>query len=162
MSFGVLQFLAERELVQFGDYLFLLPMLRDPIRPYSLADQPIHPLRLKTPLDKINNRSIKDGIELGEYGEPKAYWIKKNVPGSLPTVDISENFMRIEARHGHRLRLLHGFVTNDPEQVRGMPLFAPAIKFFLDLTDFFDAELVSNIVTAAFALFIETGEVDPF
>ena len=71
--------------------------------------------------------------------------------------------MRIEARRGHRLRVLHGFITNDPEQIRGMPLFAPAIKFFLDLNDYLDAELVSNIVTAAFALFVETGGgVDPY
>jgi len=162
MSFGALTYLAQRMVMQYGEFLFLLPMLKDPLRPYSLALQAIHPLRLKTPRDKLNDAAIKDGIELGEYGQPKAYWIKKNTPGRFKTPDVSGNFTRIEARRGHRWRVLHEFYTTDPEQIRGMPFCAAAIKFFLDLSDYLDAELVSNIVTAAFALFVETGAGDPF
>lgn len=162
MSFGALTYLAMRSMVQFGEYLFLLPMLKDPVRPYSLALQAIHPLRLKTPVDKIGKHSIRDGVELGSYGQPVAYWIKKTPLELQPTPNISNNFMRIRARHGHRKRVLHGFITTDPEQVRGMPLCAAAIKFFLDLSDYLNAELVSNIVTAAFSLFVETGAGNPF
>jgi lambda family phage portal protein len=36
------------------------------------------------------------------------------------------------------------------------------MKFLRDLSDYLDAELVSNIVTAAMAVFIETGAADPY
>lgn len=163
MSFGAIQFQIERCLIQFGEFLVLLPMLDDPSRPYSLACQVLNPLRLKTPVDLVNQSNIRDGVELGSYGEPAYYWIKKsnpNVTSSAP--DISANFLRIPAKRGHRWNVLHGFISKDPEQVRGVTFFAPAMKLFRDLNDYLDAELVSNIVTAAFALFIEnSGGGDP-
>ena len=165
MNFGAIQFLVHRNIMEFGEYLVLLHMIKDPIRPYSLACQVIHPLRLKTPSDKTNDKNIRDGVELGKYGEPIAYWIKKSDPAAYGRYlsDTSSNFVRVSARQGHRWKVLHGFMCQDPEQVRGMPFFAPAMKFFRDLNDYLDAELVSNIVTAAFSLFIETGgDVDPY
>ncbi len=162
MTFAALQYLAQRCLLLYGEFLFLVPMLADdPLRPYSLALQPICPLRLKTPLDMSADPNIRDGVEVGPYGEPVAYWIKKASPTGWPTLDTDANFVRIPARVGRRHNVLHGFIANDPEQVRGMPFFAPAIKLFRDLSDYLDAELVSNIVTAAFSLFIETGAADP-
>ncbi len=162
MTFAALQYLAMRCLLQYGEYLFLLPMLGDdPLRPYALAVQAICPLRLKTPLDLAGDANIRDGVEVGPYGQPVAYWIKKAAPGGWPTLDTSANFLRIPARVGRRVNVLHGFMANDPEQVRGLPFFAPALKLFRDLADYLDAELVSNIVTAAFSLFIETEAMDP-
>ena len=63
---------------------------------------------------------------------------------------------------GHRYKVLHGFPILEPEQIRGIPFFSPAMKMFRDLSDYLDAELVSNIVTAAFSVFIETGASDPY
>ena len=164
MTFGAIQFLIQRNLIEYGEYLVLLPMLDDPVRPYSLACQVIHPLRLKTPVDRINDPTIRDGVEMGPYGEPVAYWIKKSDSRGLDmTPDVSANFLRIPARRGHRWNVLHDFIATEPEQVRGVPFLAPAMKIFRDLNDYLDAELVSNIVTAAFALFIEQPQgTDPF
>ncbi len=161
VSFGGIQYLMERSMLQCGESLVLLPMLKDPSRPFSLAGQIIHPLRLKTPRDLASTPTIQQGIEIGKYGEPVAYWIKKHDPtNTLP--DISKNFKRIKAQKGHRWNVLHDFIVQDPEQVRGYPYFAPAMKFFRDLNDFLDAELVSNIVTAAHAVFIEVADgIDP-
>lgn len=163
MTFGGIQYLVMRNLMQYGEYLVLLHMIKDPVRPYSLACRVVNPMRLKTPVDKINDPDIIDGVEIGKFGAPKAYWIKKSGPGILDSAlpDISKKFLRIPARAGHRWKVLHGFVCQEPEQVRGMPFFAPAMKYLRDLNDFLDAELVSNIVTAAFSLFIETGAGDP-
>ena len=162
MSFASLQYLAQRCLLQYGEFLFLLPMLDgDPLRPYSLAVQAVCPLRLKTPLDLSGEPSIRDGVEVGSYGEPVAYWIKRASPAGWPTLDTSENFLRVPARVGRRINVLHGFIATEPEQMRGTPFFAPAMKLFRDISDYLDAELVSNIVTAAFSLFIETAAADP-
>jgi lambda family phage portal protein len=162
MSFNQIQFLAQREIVQYGEFLFLAQMFDDPLRPYSLALQTINPLRLKTPIDLNADANIKDGVEIGKYGEPVGYWIKKSANRFGRALDISTNFVRIPARAGHRYKVLHGFPIFEPEQVRGMPFFSPGMKFFRDLSDYLDAELVSAIVTAAFSVFIETGESNPY
>lgn len=163
MNFGEIQFLCMRNIITFGEYIVLAHMIDDETRPYYLACQVIHPLRLKTPVDKLNDPNIRDGVELGEYGEPVAYWIKKTDPRAIGNLlpDISTNFIRIPAKKAHRWNVFHDFIVQEPEQVRGIPFFAPAMKFFRDLNDYLDAELVSNIVTAAFSLFIETSDTDP-
>jgi len=156
MTFFQLQWLAMRNLVQYGEYLFLVRMLDDPGRPYSLALKPVNPQRLATPTDLSRDERIRDGVQIGKDGEPVAYWIKK--AGAKTYSNHSKDFVRVPLRAGHRVNVLHGFFSEDAEQVRGYPWFTPAMKFFRDLSDFLDAELVSNIVTAAFALFIEVGE----
>lgn len=162
MTAGMVSFLIERNLVQFGEFILLVHMIDDPTRPYSLAVQVIHPMRLKTPTDLISQGKIRDGIEMDAYGRPTHYWIKKASPGLTTTADTSNNFIRIATRKAHRWRVIHGFVVNDPEQIRGVSFFAPALKYFRDFNDLLDAELVSNVVTAAFSLFIEAaGATDP-
>jgi len=163
MTDGAIQFLLQCCMLRFGEFLVLLPMIKDGAGPYSLAVQVIHPLRLKTPTDLTQNKNIRDGVEVGKYGEPVAYWIKKaDVSTSLYSPDTSKNFLRITAKKGHRWNVRHCFIQDDPDMVRGMPFFAPAMKFFRDLNDYLDAELVANVVTAAYALFIETGSSDPW
>jgi lambda family phage portal protein len=161
MSFAGVAFLAIRQLIQFGEFFFALPMATDPLRNYMLSIQAIHPLRVKTPVDLLNRVDIKDGVEIDAKGAPKAYWIKKATAG-IWSHDTSANFQRIAARAGHRHRILHCFITKDPEQVRGVSVFSPAMKMFKDLSDYLDAELVSNIVTAAFSLFVETQTANPY
>jgi lambda family phage portal protein len=162
MSFESIEFLALRQLVQFGEFIFTVPMVDRPERPYYLALQPIHPLRLKTPVDLYAQGNIREGVEVGDYGEPVAYWIKRTGSGAGYKADVSSNFVRIPARAGHRMKVIHCFYQTDPEQFRGYSFFAPAMKYLRDLSDYLDAELVSNIVTAAMAVFIESGAADPY
>lgn len=162
MNFGAIQYLVQRQLMQYGEYLVLLPMIDDPARPYSLACQVINPLRLGTPVNMMSDPKIKNGVEVGSYGEPVAYWIEK-ADQTTGRSFVARDCIRIPAKTGHRWNVLHGFTVNDADQYRGMPFFAPAMKFFRDLNDYLDAELVSNIVTAAFSLFIETVPgMDPY
>lgn len=157
MNFGQIQYLIKRNMVEFGEYIVLAVMIDEPGRPFSLACQVVHPMRLKTPIDKINDPNIRDGVVLGKYGEPVAYWIKKaSVSGPLSLSDNSKNYIRVERKAGHRFKVFHGFIQRSPEQVRGVPELSVAMKMSLDLKDLLDAELVSNIVTAAFSMFIET------
>lgn len=157
MTAGEIQFLLMFCMLQYGEYICLLPMLDDPARPYSLAVQVINPLRVKTPDDLRDNSNIRDGVELGEYGEAKAYWIKRSDPANSYRYasNVSDNFLRVPVKQGHRLNAIHGFICKEPEQIRGVPIFASGMKFFRDFSDLLDAELVSNIVTAAFSMFVE-------
>lgn len=165
MTIGGIQFLIECNNIQYGEHIILPRMINKPGRPYALACQVISPQRLDTPTDKHNDGNIRYGVELDRDGAPKAYWIKKTTIGTskryLP--DTAVNFERIPAMNGHRRQVIHQFINDDAEQIRGMPKFAPALKFFNDLNDLLDSELVSSIVTAAFSMFIElTGGQDPF
>lgn len=162
MSFGQIQYLTKLSMIRYGEYFVLLPMIDDPLRPYALGCLIIHPLRVKTPVDLINDPRIKDGVELGEYGQPVAYWVKKSNPSGKYLAETSANFLRIPAKKGHRWNMLHGFVSKEPEQVRGMPLLAPAMKAFRDFGDLIDAELVSNVVTAALSYWVEAGDDDAY
>jgi len=157
MTFGALQYLLIRNLCEYGEYLMLIHMIDNPARPYMLACRVINPLRLKTPIDRINDPQIKDGVELGSYGEPAAYWIKKSAAktagAQLP--DTSANFLRIPAYSGHRPNVIHRFISREPEQIRGMPLLAPSMKFLRDLNEYLDSELVSNIIASTISMFIE-------
>jgi lambda family phage portal protein len=161
MHDGQIQYLEKLSLMRYGEFFKLLPMIDDPLRPYMLACQLIHPLRVKTPLDKINDPRIRDGIELGDYGQAVAIWVKKSGQSSMMLTDTSANFLRIPMRRGHRINVIHGFICKEPEQVRGWPFLAPAMKYLRDMNDLLSAELVSNVVTAALTYFIETSG-DPY
>ena len=161
MTIGGIQFLLECNDFQYGEHIILPLQLNGPGRPYALALQVISPMRLKTPSDKYKDGNICDGVELDKNGAPKAYWIKKSTIGKYLS-DNSTNFERIPAWNGHRRQVIHQFINDDAEQVRGMPKCAPALKFFLDLNDLLDAELVSSIVTAAMSMFIVTAAGDPY
>lgn len=164
MTIGGIQFLLECNDFQYGEHIVLPLQLNTPGRPYALALQVISPMRLKTPSDKYSDGNIRDGVELDKNGAPKAYWIKKSTVGTSKRYlsDNSSNFERIPAWNGHRLQVIHQFINDDAEQVRGIPKCAPAIKFFLDLNDLLDAELVSSIVTAAMSMFVEAEAGDPY
>lgn len=157
-----LQFQVLRNLIHYGEFFALVHMIKgDPARPYSQAVRLINPTRVFTPTDLSRRDDIKDGVEVGSYGEAVAYWVQRGGNGKLASF-TSSNFVRIPVRSGHRFKVLHGFCATEPEQVRGISILSPAIKLFRDLADYVDAELVSNVVTAAFALFIETGAADPY
>jgi len=170
MTAGGIQYLLEATTVQHGEHILLPLMINAPGRPYALACQVINPLRLKTPTDKLSNGNIRDGVEINKYGAPVAHWIKKAdypVAGEKKRQwfyrpDTSANFERIPTRAGHRWQVIHQFINDDPDAVRGISDFAPSLKFFQDLNDLLDAELVSSIVTAAFSMFIETGAASAY
>ncbi len=153
--FNDILLLADRSMLVRGEYLILPRMIKRPGRTFSLALQVIDPLRLKTPSDLMKNENIVDGIEIDDNGMPLYYWIQKGKNRHKLT---SKNFVRIKAFAGHRPQVLHGFIQKDPDQYRGYVFFSPAMKFFRDLSDHLDAELVSNIVTSAAALFISSPD----
>ena len=157
LSHPQIQYMKFHNLLEYGEYFKMFLMLKDKSRPYSLAIQMIHPLRVKTPLDMSRSESMRDGIEFDVNGKPVAYWVKRSSPNRLHLSDNSLNFVRVEVGRGHRKFMIHRFLQTDPEQVRGMPIITPAMKYFRDLSDLLDTELVSQIAGAAIALWLETS-----
>lgn len=163
MTAGQIQYQIKCNLIRYGENFTLFHMIPDPVKPFSLALQIVNPQRVRTPTDKQQS-NIREGVELGEYGEPVAYWVKRYDPTKpyASLSDTSANFVRIPARAGHRWRMSHTFIAREPDQVRGWPFFTAAMKYFRDFNDLLNAELVSNVVTAALAYFIESDGADPY
>jgi len=148
---------GDRSMLVRGEYL-ILPRMVKGLGRFQLKLQVVDPLRLSTPIDKVRSDRIIDGVEVDGAGRKTHLWIHNNP--SLPHQRNSANYTRIRIRVGHRLQALHGFIEKEPDQYRGQVFFSPAMKFFRDLSDHLDAELVANIVTSAVALFIASPHPD--
>lgn len=158
MDFFEIQRLADRQILESGEALFLLTMVQEPGRPYFLALDPIEPDRLDTPTGLSKDFKIRKGVELGERGEPIAYWIKKTHPGDFTYGQGNrDDYERIPAVNQFgRKNVLHLFEVQRPGQTRGVPFFAPVMDYFKQLADYLDAELVAARVAACIALLVET------
>lgn len=138
-----------------GEFLNLPLMLDDPSRRYSLALQVVDPVRLRTPMALIGNRTIRDGIRLGTNGAPVGYFLADPEDGRLYTSLDLRSYRELPPRRGHRPVVLHRFHKKLPEQVRSIGgILAPAMKFFKDMNDYLDFELVGAIIAASFPVFI--------
>jgi lambda family phage portal protein len=151
-----------------GEFVNLPLMLTDPANPalpapgrrYALAMQIVDPGRLRTPAVYSADPNIRDGVRLGQNGEPVSYYLANPENGLIiPGLDLSQ-FMEYPRSRGHRPVVLHKFVPKEPEQGRGVPIFAPVMKLFRDKNDYLDFELVAAIVAANFPVWIE--KVSPY
>jgi lambda family phage portal protein len=154
LSFGALQMQTVRQLFQFGEFFWLLPMMRDDRR-YKLAVQALYPTRVQSPYSE-SSENIRDGIRLGQYGEASGYFVKTG------TDYRPSSYVEIPAKKGHRWMLYHGFDQREPEQVRGWPMLSPVVEYLKNFNDLLNSELVSAIVTAAFSMWVDTGPVSPY
>ena len=157
VKFADMQYQVIRSVFSAGEHLVLPLMKKRPQRRLSLYPQVIDPLRLRTPSDKTNQPRLVDGVNLDEINEPKGYWIANPEDGRYTNSLNSRNFTYYPAWRGHRPGVLHGFKAEDPEQVRGVSIFAPSIKTGKDTNDYLDFELIGMILAASFPLWIDTS-----
>lgn len=140
-----------------GEFINLPLMLSRPGRRYSLALQTVDPIRLRTPLSYIANRNVRDGIRLGSIGEPVGYLLADPEDGRFTSTLDLRYFREIAPASGHRPNIIHRFHKKLPEQIRGLSVLGPGMKFFRDMSDYLDFELVGAIVAASFPVFISKG-----
>ncbi|HBG07675.1 MAG: phage portal protein [Geobacteraceae bacterium GWC2_58_44] len=139
-----------------GEFVNLPLMLDDPARRYSLAIQTVDPARLRTPAALSSDPNVRDGIRLGNIGQPTGYFLADPENGLIFPGDLSNyEFKELAPSRGHRPVVMHKFVPKEPEQVRGNPIFTPVMKLIRDKNDYLDFELVAAIVAANFPVWIE-------
>jgi len=162
MNFDQLQLLNTRMTMMAGEYVNLCVDMTDvsgdlpPGRHFAMALQSVHPARMRTPAVVECQPNVIDGVELGPFGNPTGYWIAQpDTDGRLEFSGLT-NARYYPARIAHRSVVLHAFPQRQAEQVRGVSVLAPAMKFFRDLSDCLDYELVGQLVTSAFPLAIES------
>lgn len=159
LDFDEIQVLVDRQILENGEAVLQIVMIQDdPSRPFYLALDNVESDRLDTPWDRKSDKSIRYGVEVGERGQPLAYWIKKTHPGdSILTRNFSMNdFVRVPAKNDlGRKNILHLYPLLRAGQTRGIPFFAPVLTYFKDLADYMEAELVAARIAACFAIFIK-------
>ena len=157
-TFGELQDLVFRSALESGDAFTLLPMVQVGQMPYSTRVQIIEADRVCNKQLATNSLTLAGGIELDQYGAPKAYHILQSHPGDFLnqkswTWDVVPAF---GGRTGRR-NVLHHFRRTRPGQNRGVPYLAPVIEAFKSLGTYSDAELQAAVVSALFTVFVKSN-----
>lgn len=159
MDFYEIQALVKRQIIENGE-VFVLPLMlkNETGRRYRLALEIIEADRVETPPGHRGNANIRDGIELGERGEPIGYWIRRRHPGDVilgQSRPGQQEWVYYPAvNKAGRKNVLHLYAVKRPGQTRGEPFFAPVLAAFKDLADFMEAEIVAARVAACFAAFV--------
>lgn len=164
LNFDEIQALVDRQILENGEAILQSIMIQDdPLRSFYFALDNIESDRLDTPWDKRSDKTIRHGVEIGDRGQPVAYWINKQHPGDsifLKKFSIND-YVRVPARNDvGRRNILHLFPILRTGQTRGVPFFAPVLTYFKDLGDYMEAELVAARIAACFAIFIK--KTDPY
>lgn len=159
-NFYEFQALALLSALLSGDCFIALPYIKRPNCPYDVRLSLIESDRICNPLDQslVTDTSILEGVEIGKYGEPIAYWCAKYHPYSLhrPLDDNINSWKRIPAFSSTgRRNILHLISDLErPGQRRGVPFLAPVIEALKQLGRYTDAELVAAVVSGYFTVFI--------
>lgn len=165
MDFAQLQGLLYGQRLLNGDGLALVRMKARPRVRYKLCLQAVEADRLETPWARPAGADIRSGVELGEDGEPVAYWVRRTHPGDCLYTDTLprglNSWERIPALNAFgRPLVLHTYSCKRSGQTRGFPLLTPVMALFKNLSDYQEAEIVAARVAACYALFIK--KTNPF
>lgn len=145
LHFCELQQLAERQLCECGEYLFLIHADRSAWAPFQL--QAIEPDRLSC---FANGTNIEQGVEYDPLtGRRIAYHLDQG--------EYSRKVVRVEAS-----RILHGFHHLRPGQLRGISPFAAGVLLAHDLDQYMAAEIDTAKLAAKYLAFVKTPDATGF
>lgn len=134
----------------------LVRMRQGADNPYGFAVQFLDSERLDTTLNReasAGKPQIIMGVEMNEDGRPLAYWLITSPIGSNPA---ARQRARIPADE-----ILHIFITDDPEQVRGIPWMHAVMLATNDLKGYNHAAIVAARIGASKMGFFTSPDGDP-
>lgn len=89
--------------------------------------------------------SIRQGVEIDQYGKPVAYHLLHSHPGDTFSMGIeSRKHRRVPAE-----KIIHVFIKDRPHQVRGEPPLAPVMTATKMLSGYREAEVTGRRVAAS-------------
>lgn len=138
--------------LQSGEVFATLPKIKTPGQNSDLKIKVVESDFVHNPANEFQNEDIQYGIEVGENGEPIAYWIKNQ----------KNKYDRVEAfgsKSGRR-NVIHFFSTERPGQLRGIPFLAPVIETIKQLGDYKKSELTASVVASLFTIFVKSTNPD--
>lgn len=187
-SFGELVALARLSELMSGDVFALLPSIEHPGDRYDLRIHLLEADRVSDPWPYPVGRNVLGGVEVGDLGEPLAYYVAKVHPGDLflpgtyggygayaygavsvpPMMEGGiygaqwNTWDRLPAfgATGRRL-VLHIMESDRPGQRRGVPVLAPVMERLKQLSRYSDAEIMAAVVSGLFTAAITSERPDP-
>lgn len=166
LNFTGLTTLIFRSVLQNGEGLALpLWMDRPELSVFKTCFQLVDTDRLSNPGNMTPTLCLRGGVEMDNWGRPRAYYIRKisTWPAMFfPAIGgIAGEWQCIPAATDWgRRRVIHIYQPDRVDQTRGKPLLTPVIEEFRMLDTYQRAELQSAIVNALVAGIIETP-LDP-
>jgi capsid protein len=155
-NFGELQALARLSQLMNGDVFALLPVIPRDGERYALRVHLVEADRVCDPLQKPIDADIYGGVEVGDLGEPIAFWIADRFPdapslGRLRLVKIP-TWTRVPAFGSETGRplVLHLMEPERIGQRRGIPMLAPVMEKLKQLSRYSHAELMAAVVSGMF------------
>jgi lambda family phage portal protein len=131
---------------------------------FATAVQLIDPDRLSNPYMGPELPNQRQGVQLGEFGEPVGYHIRDAHPADWPMAAAAVTWTYVPRETGWgRPVFVHGFEVKRPGQVRGVPAAASIVEA-LRLQDVYErGEAAQAILNALYATTLETefGGLDP-
>lgn len=154
-----LQQLAIKAAARDGEFIANIIRGADAANPFGIAIQFLDVDRLATTLNRPaegGDNAIRMGVELNRFGRPVAYWLKASHPGDLyqATSGIrGDGYQRIPAAD-----IIHGYIKDRPEQVRGMPWAHAAMVRLNNLGGYEEAAVIAARVGASKMGFFTTQD----
>ncbi len=99
--------------------------------------------------------TIRQGIVVNAWGQPKAYKVHKMHPGDLFMSELAANLKTISADN-----MLHVKLVDRIGQLRGVSIFASVITRLEDLKDYEESERIAAKIAASMAGYIKKGTPD--
>ena len=122
----------------------------------------LDPARVQTPYSRENDATIKNGIEVGIYGEPMLYYVincdfKKDFTTGL-LADLTE-FTTVKARTAFgRPIMLHAFDCLAPEQSTGSTVFHSGVYYLKLISEYLSNENQRMALQSSVAMVLESNE----
>lgn len=162
-SFPQMQRLALRSVLSGGDAFAIrryVPRAGDVL---ALKIQLLEADRVGNPPGHMNSPSLRDGIQLDQYGAATGFYIASHHPSEAGFGQGLPKYDFVPA-HGTRSGLplvLHIIEQQRVNQTRGVPYLAPVIRQLKQLDRFTDSELAAAVIASFFTVFIKrTGSVE--
>lgn len=125
--------------------------------PFATSVQLIDPDRLSNPMGGFEQKTLRQGIELGRHDEPVAYHVRVSHPGDLYLGMDPWRWERVPRETGFGRRVMvHAFEPERQGQVRGTSPLAPIVKRLKMLGRYDEAEMQAAVLNALMAAFIES------
>jgi lambda family phage portal protein len=158
-SLTALAQLAIKATARDGEYLIQIVRGKPAANPFGFGLLLLDIDRLATTLNRpaeAGINAIRMGVEINAYGRPVAYHLKTAHPG-----DLYQSTSGVQGATHQRIPaddIIHGFISDRPEQVRGMPWAHAAMIRLNNLGGYEEAAVIAARVGASKMGFFTTPD----
>lgn len=148
--------LAVSGVLMTGELLATAEWKRGGNRPFSTAIQMVSPTRLSNPDGMMDDKNLRSGVVVDDYGKPTSYWIKKAFPGAGYGLDDWKWINVPAEKPWGRKQVIHIFEPLQPGQTRGISEMVSVLKQMRMTKNFQEVVLQNAVVNASYAAAIES------